>query len=114
MAGAGRRRVQALAIRHYQRQIGNMTIFDAVAHSASAPFDTVMGGADLRMILHDGAAPADLIPHVERALAELPIGLLARLVFAYPEAERPTVINNLLRLAEQWTIPRITEWLTTG
>jgi hypothetical protein len=91
-----------------------MDIFDAVACSASAPFDTQMRGADLRLILSDGAAPDDLLPHVERAFAELPIGTLARLVFAFPEPEQPAVISNLLKLAEQWHIPRITQWLTTG
>ena len=91
-----------------------MTIFDAAAISASVPFADPMQGDDLRTILRSGTIPARLIPHVERVLAELPIAMLAKLVFAYPQPEQPSVIDNLSKFAEQWHIPRISAWLTTG
>jgi hypothetical protein len=91
-----------------------MTIFDAAAISASVPFAAPMPGDDLRTILHTGRPPALLVPHVERILTELPIPMLAKLVFAYPQPDQRIVINNLLMFANQWHIPRIDTWLTTG
>ena len=59
-----------------------MTIFDAVAISANVPFRTKISGAELRESLANGSSAEHLEPHLERVLGEVPIGMLAQLVFA--------------------------------
>jgi len=89
-----------------------MDIFDAVAVSCSVPFRDAISGHALRQALLDGYVTDDLFPHIERALAELPISLLARMVFAYPIDQRPTVIRHLTDFAEQVGVGgRISAWL---
>ncbi len=91
-----------------------MTIFDAVAISANVSSRTKISGAELRESLANGSVADHLEPHLERVLAEVPIGMLARLVFAYPAEQQETIINNLIEFAHQWGIARIEQWLTSG
>ena len=79
-----------------------LTIFDAVAISANVPFRTKISGAELRESLANGSLPEQLEPHLERVLAELPIGALAELVFAYPAEQQEKVINNLMEFGHRW------------
>jgi hypothetical protein len=58
--------------------------------------------------------PEHLESHLERVLGEVPIGMLAQLVFAYPPEQQETIINNLTELGHQWGIARIERWLTSG
>ena len=91
-----------------------MTIFDAVAISASVTFRTKISGVELRKSLANGSLAGHLEPHLERVLAEVPIGMLAQLVFAYPPKQQATVINNITELGHRWGIARIERWLTSG
>jgi hypothetical protein len=91
-----------------------LSLFDAVAASASVPFNKQMNGASLHHILATGVVPRHLEPHLERVLAELPIGMVAEMLFTYPSNEQEKIVNNLLRLAKRWDIRRIEKWLMTG
>ena len=91
-----------------------MTIFDAVAISANVPFRTKISGAELRESLASGSLAENLEPHLERVLAEVPVGMLAQLVFAYPPEQQETVIKHLTELGHRWGIARIERWLTNG
>jgi hypothetical protein len=91
-----------------------LSLFDAVAASASVPFKEQMDGASLQDILASGIAPRNLEPHLERILAELPIGMIAEMLFTYPSNEQEKIADNLLRLARRWDIMRIEQWLMTG
>jgi hypothetical protein len=91
-----------------------MTIFDAVAISANVPFRTKISGAEVRESLANGTLAEHLEPHLERVLAELPIGMLAELVFAYPAEQQEKVINNLIEFGHRWGTARIEQWLTSG
>jgi hypothetical protein len=91
-----------------------LTIFDAVAISANVPFRTKISGAELREALANGSLAEHLEPHLERVLAELPIGVLAELVLAYPAEQQEKVINNLMEFGHRWGITRIERWLTSG
>jgi hypothetical protein len=90
-----------------------MDIFDAVAVASSVPFRRTISGVELREILLQGRVPDDLLPHISRALEELPISMLARVVFAYPQGERATVMRNLTDLADTAGAgARIRAWMT--
>ena len=91
-----------------------MTIFDAVAISANVSFRTKISGAELRESLANGSFAKHLEPHLERILEEVPIGMLAQLVFAYPPEQQEAIINNLTELGHRWGIARIKRWLTSG
>jgi hypothetical protein len=91
-----------------------MNIFDAVAISTNVPFRTKISGTELRESLANGSLAEHLEPHLERALREVPIGMLAKLVSAYPPEQQETVINNLSQLGHRWGIARIERWLTSG
>lgn len=90
------------------------TVFDSVAMFSNTPFRDRMIGAELRGMLISGVMPDVLEPHLERILQELPIGLLARIVFACPAEEQEIVMNNLVRFGERFGILRIRKWLMTG
>ncbi len=90
-----------------------MDIFDAVAVASSVPFRHTIGGAELREILRQGRVPDEFLPHISRAIEELPISMLARVVFAYPQGERATVLRNLTELADTVGAgARIRAWMT--
>ena len=91
-----------------------MTIFDAVAISANVPFRTKISGAELRESLVKGSLAEHLEPHLERILGEMPIGMLAELVSAYPPEQQETIVSNLTDFGHKWGIARIEQWLTTG
>ena len=91
-----------------------LRVFDSAAIFSNTPFRTSITGADLHEALIAGVVPVTKAPHLERILAELPIGLLARLVFACPIEEQSVILTNLTRFGEQFGIDRIKEWLTTG
>lgn len=89
-----------------------MDAFEAVAVCGGVPFATEVSGETVRRVFASGEVPAELAPHIDRIRNELPIALLARLVFAFPKSERDTVIANFGTLARTFGAEaRIDAWL---
>jgi hypothetical protein len=100
-------------ISHWVWYDGRMDIFEAIAVASSVPFARRITGGQVRAALRAGRVADELLPHIERAVGELPVSMLARAVFAFPLDEREAVIAHLTALADQAGAgDRIRAWLT--
>ncbi|MGD0107519.1 MAG: hypothetical protein ABSC06_26295 [Rhodopila sp.] len=89
-----------------------MDWFDALALSSSAPYRNSAIASQMRAVFLTGVVPDSIAPHVERALVELPVELLARAADELPDASWPAIRDNLQILAK--TIgaeERLHQWL---
>jgi hypothetical protein len=89
-----------------------MDWFDALAISSSVPYRKLATGAQMRTVFLSGVVPDSIAPHVERALVELPVELLARAADELPDAAWPAVRDNLQTLAKSaGAEERLFQWL---
>jgi hypothetical protein len=66
----------------------------------------------MRAVFLTGIVPETIAPHVERALAELPVELLARAADELPDASWPRIRENLQTLARNvGAEERLSQWL---
>lgn len=92
-----------------------MDPFDALAISSSTPFRRRMSGEQMRTVFLTGVVPDGFEPHVERALAELPIEMLAQAADSLPSGDWPKVARNVARLAARWDAAgRLQRWLVAN
>ena len=93
-----------------------MDPFDALAISSSVPSATRLTGPILREILATGEISDAYWPHLNRALTELPLELLARVINTYPQgAVRDAAILRLCKVAAAVGAEvRIAAWLHNG
>lgn len=90
-----------------------MDWFDALAISSSVPYRNSATGAQMRAVFLTGVVPDAIAPHVERALAELPVELLARAADELPDAAWPAIRDNLQILARNLGAEeRLSRWLS--
>jgi hypothetical protein len=89
-----------------------MDWFDALAISSSVPYRKSATGAQMRAVFLTGVVPDSIAPHVERALVELPVELLARAADELPDASWPAIRDNLQTLAKSiGAEERLCQWL---
>jgi hypothetical protein len=89
-----------------------MDWFDALAISSSVPFRKSATGTQMRAVFLTGVVPDSIAPHVERALVELPVELLARAADELPDASWPAIRDNLQTLAKSiGAEERLYQWL---
>jgi hypothetical protein len=89
-----------------------MDWFDALVISSSAPYRTAATGAQMRAVFLTGVVSDSIAPHVERALVELPVELLARAADELPDDSWPAIGDNLQTLARGLGAEkRLCQWL---
>jgi hypothetical protein len=89
-----------------------MDWFDALAISSSVPYRNSVTGKQMRAVFLTGIVPDSIAPHVERALVELPVELLARAADELPDAAWPEIRDNLHTLAKNvGAEERLYQWL---
>jgi len=89
-----------------------MNAYDALAITASVPFTRRMTGHELRQVIETTNVPSHIWSHVERALIEAPIAMIARLLDEksdFTAAEMLSNIHTVARIVGAET--RITQWL---
>jgi hypothetical protein len=93
-----------------------MDHFEALAASSSVPFAARLTGSALRAVLASGVVPDEFWPHVNRALSEAPLEMLAGVLHEQAAGQaRAEAVAKLRKVAAAvGAAERIEAWLLLG